>query len=74
MPRTFPRDFRWRVATSGHQTEGSNTVGDTWFLEHVSPTVLGVPSGLACNSYALWREDVDLAAGLGLDAYRFFVE
>ena len=32
------------------------------------------PSGRACNSYELWREDVDLVAGLGLDAYRFSVE
>lgn len=74
MPRTFPRGFRWGVATSGHQTEGGNTGSDTWFLEHVRPTVFREPSGLACNSYALWREDVDLAAGLGLDAYRFSVE
>ena len=33
-----------------------------------------VPSGRACDSYRRWREDVDLVAGLGLDAYRFSVE
>jgi beta-glucosidase len=32
------------------------------------------PSGQACDSYVRWREDVDLVAGLGLDAYRFSVE
>ena len=32
------------------------------------------PSGLACNSYELWREDIDLVAGLGLNTYRFSVE
>ena len=74
MPRTFPPGFRWGVATSGHQTEGGNTGSDTWFLEHVRPTVFREPSGPACNSYQLWREDVDLVAGLGLDAYRFSVE
>ena len=74
MPRTFPPGFRWGVATSGHQTEGGNTGSDTWFLEHVRPTVFREPSGLACNGYRLWREDVDLVAGLGLDAYRFSVE
>ena len=74
MPRTFPPGFRWGVATSGHQTEGGNTCSDTWFLEHVRPTVFREPSGRACNSYELWREDVDLVAGLGLDAYRFSVE
>ena len=74
MPRTFPPGFRWGVATSGHQTEGGNTGSDTWFLEHVRPTAFREPSGLACHGYQLWREDVDLVAGLGLDAYRFSVE
>ncbi len=74
MPRTFPPGFRWGAATSGHQTEGGNTGSDTWFLERVRPTVFREPSGQACNSYQLWREDVGLVAGLGLDAYRFSVE
>jgi beta-glucosidase len=70
----FPPGFRWGVATSGHQTEGGNTNSDTWFLEHVRPSVFLEPSGRACNGYELWREDVDLVAGLGLDTYRFSVE
>jgi beta-glucosidase len=70
----FPEGFRWGVACSGHQTEGGNTRSDTWFLEHVRPTVFREPSGQACNSYELWREDVGLVAGLGLDTYRFSVE
>jgi len=70
----FPPGFRWGVATSGHQTEGGNTNSDTWFLEHVLPSVFREPSGRACNSYELWRQDVDLVAGLGLDTYRFSVE
>jgi beta-glucosidase len=32
------------------------------------------PSGKACNGYELWREDIDLAAGMGLNAYRFSIE
>ena len=70
----FPEGFRWGVACSGHQTEGGNTRSDTWFLEHVRPTVFREPSGQACNGYQLWREDVDLVAALGLDTYRFSVE
>jgi len=62
------------VATSGHQIEGGNANSDTWFLEHVRPSVFREPSGRACNSYELWRQDVDLVAGLGLDTYRFSVE
>ena len=67
MQRTFPSGFRWGVASAGHQTEGGNTQSDTWFLEHVRPTVFREPSGRACDSYARWREDVDLVAALGLD-------
>ena len=74
MARTFPQGFCWGVASCGHQTEGDNTLSDTWFLEHVQPTVFREPSGKACNSYELWREDVDLVAGLGLNSFRFSVE
>ncbi|HEY0534393.1 MAG TPA: family 1 glycosylhydrolase [Actinoplanes sp.] len=66
--------FLWGVATSGHQTEGGNTTGDTWFAEHVTPTVFREPSGPACDGYHRWREDLDLVAGMGLSAYRFSVE
>jgi beta-glucosidase len=74
MSRAFPPGFRWGVATSGHQTEGENATSDTWFVEHVRPTVFREPSGRACNGYELWREDLDLVAGLGLSAYRFSLE
>ena len=43
-------------------------------IDKVQPTVFREPSGRACNGYELWREDVDLAAGMGLNAYRFSVE
>lgn len=29
---------------------------------------------MACNSFELWRKDIDLAAGMNLTAYRFSVE
>jgi beta-glucosidase len=74
MALTFPPGFRWGTASSGHQTEGGSTASDTWYLEHVTPTVFAEPSGQACRSYQLWREDIDLVAGLGLDTYRFSVE
>jgi beta-glucosidase len=72
--RRFPVGFLWGVATAGHQNEGDNTTSDTWFAEHVSPSVFREPSGRACNGYQLWREDLDLVAGMGLTAYRFSVE
>jgi beta-glucosidase len=66
--------FLWGVATSGHQIEGGNSDSDTWFAEHVSPTVFREPSGPACDSFHRWREDLDIVAGMGLTAYRFSVE
>lgn len=72
--RAFPAGFRWGVASAGHQTEGDNIHSDTWFAENVHPTVFREPSGKACDGYARWRSDVDLAAGMGLSAYRFSVE
>ena len=74
MVESFPPGFLWGAATAGHQIEGDNTSSDTWFAEHVTPTVFREPSGPACDGYRRWREDVDLVAGMGLTAYRFSVE
>ncbi|PRY18376.1 family 1 glycosylhydrolase [Kineococcus rhizosphaerae] len=70
----FPEGFLWGVATAGHQVEGGNTASDTWFLENVHPTLFRERSGTACDSYARYEEDLDLAAGMGLNAFRFSVE
>jgi beta-glucosidase len=70
----FPDGFLWGVATSGHQNEGDDVTSDMSFLESRSPSVFREPSGRACNSWELWETDLDLVAGLGLDAYRFSVE
>ncbi len=72
--RTFPPGFLWGVASAGHQNEGNNSNSDTWLVENVSPTVFKEPSGQACDGWNRWREDVGLAANLGLTAYRFSVE
>ncbi|GAA2656779.1 glycoside hydrolase family 1 protein [Paractinoplanes durhamensis] len=74
MTRTFPTGFLWGTASAGHQIEGDNVDSDTWFAEQVQPSVFKERSGKACDGYRLWREDVDLAAGMGLSAYRFSVE
>jgi beta-glucosidase len=72
--RDFPDTFLWGVAGAGHQVEGDNVTSDTWYAEHVTPTVFREPSGAACRGYELWREDLDLVAAMGLSAYRFSVE
>ncbi len=70
----FPADFLWGVATAGHQNEGDNVTSDTWFLENVTPTIFKDRSGKATNGWELWESDLDIVAGLGLNAYRFSVE
>jgi beta-glucosidase len=70
----FPADFLWGVATAGHQNEGDNVDSDTWFLENVSPTVFQQRSGKAANGWERWESDLDLVAGMNLNAYRFSVE
>lgn len=70
----FPDGFLWGAATAGHQIEGDNANSDTWFAELVPDSAFREPSGRACNSWELWREDVDLVAAMGLNAYRFSVE
>lgn len=70
----FPKDFLWGTATAPHQIEGNNIASDLWFLENQQPTVFTQPSGDACNSFALWETDLDLAKAMGLNCYRFGIE
>lgn len=68
----FPTDFLWGAATSAHQTEGNNTNTDWWRSEQAGR----VPhrSGLACDAWHRWPEDIRLLQSLGLNALRLSVE
>ncbi|BAK33800.1 putative beta-galactosidase [Microlunatus phosphovorus NM-1] len=66
--------FLWGTATAAHQVEGNNYASDWWQLEHSGSTVVAEPSGDAADHFHRWPEDLDLLAGLGLNAYRFSVE
>lgn len=70
----FPPGFLWGASVSGHQTEGNNVGSDIWLLENVSPSIYREKSGDACNSFALWEEDIRIARDLGLSSYRFSLE
>ena len=69
---SFPDDFFFGSGYAGHQVEGNNTNNNIWReeqegkFEHLS--------GKACNSYELYREDIDLAVSLGHQAFRTSVE
>jgi beta-glucosidase len=80
-PVTFPKDFLWGSATAGHQIEGDNVHSQNWHDEQQAAFWANDPerkiravSGKACDSYRLYREDVDLLADLGHQAYRMSIE
>ena len=70
----IPDGFLMGASTSAHQIEGNNTASDWWALETMPGSPIPEPSGPACNSYQRWRDDMDLLAGAGLNAYRFSIE
>lgn len=68
----FPDGFLWGVSTSSYQIEGGNIHSDwrAWEDEGRVPD----RCGLATDSWSRFREDVDLAADLGLNTYRISTE
>jgi hypothetical protein len=66
---TFPSGFVWGTAASAHQTEGTNFNSDWWDFEHTGVTRSKESSGDACDSLHRWPEDLDLVAGMNLNAY-----
>jgi beta-glucosidase len=74
MADTFPASFVWGTATAAHQVEGANWNNDWWAWEHNPSSPCTEPSGDACDHWERWPEDLDLLAGLHLNAYRFSVE
>lgn len=55
----MPDGFLWGAGYAGHQVEGSNVHSQNWKKE--IDWNYAEKSGLACNSYALWKTDVDIA-------------
>lgn len=70
----FPEGFLWGTATAAHQAEGNNYNSESWVLEHLPDTIYAEPSGDACDLYHRYRDDLELLAGLGFNAFRFSVE
>src|SRR5258706_53734 len=75
----FPADFRWGCSTSAYQIEGAarldgraESIWDRFCSEggHIRD---GSSGAVACDHYHRWPEDLDLAAQLGLSAYRFSI-
>ena len=68
----MPEGFLWGSGYAGHQVEGMNVNSQRWKLEQEGRTA--EKSGMACNSYALYKEDVSLVQKLGHQAFRTSVE
>ena len=70
----FPKGFFIGAATAAHQVEGNNIHSDYWAQELLPHTSFAEPSGLACDHYHRYEEDIALLARAGLNAYRFSIE
>jgi len=75
----FPPGFVWGVATSAFQIEGAATEDSKgpsiWdrFCRVPGAIADGSNGDVACDHVHRWAEDLDIAAGLGVNAYRFSV-
>ncbi len=75
----FPADFAWGVATSAFQIEGAATADgkgpSVWdrFCRRPGAIDDGSNGDVACDHVARWRDDLDMIAGLGANAYRFSI-
>ncbi len=76
---TFPPGFLWGAATSAYQIEGSPLADGAgpsiWhrFSHNPGRIANGDTGDLACDHYRRLNEDLDLMAGIGLQAYRFSI-
>lgn len=68
----FPEGFFWGSGYAGHQVEGNNVNSNRWLYE--TEGNWAEKSGLACNSYELYKEDINLVTSLSHQAFRTSVE
>ena len=71
---SVPKGFFIGAATAAHQVEGNNIHSDYWAQELLPHTSFTEPSGLTCDHYHRYEEDIKLLADAGLNAYRFSIE
>lgn len=75
----FQDDFIFGVATAAQQIEGGRNqagrVDSIWdrFCDQPGNIKNGDKADIACDHINLWKQDVELIADLGVDAYRFSI-
>ncbi|PKA57433.1 Beta-glucosidase 12 [Apostasia shenzhenica] len=76
---SFPSRFLFGAATSAFQVEGTafggrgDCIWKTFCREHPEKIADGSNGDIAADSYHRYKEDVEILADLGLDAYRFSI-
>lgn len=70
----FQNSFLVGAATAAHQVEGNNTNSDCWAQENMAHSTYKEKSGIACDHYNRYAEDIKLMKDAGLNAYRFSIE
>lgn len=75
---SFPKDFIWGFSSSSYQIEGNSTNASwsRWEKENFpdgNPHIQH-PSGLACDHWNRYKEDIALLKKTGADAFKFSVE
>lgn len=70
----FNNDFLIGAATAAHQVEGNNKNSDNWAMENMPGSTFNEPSLDAMNHYNQFKEDIQLLADSGCNAYRFSIE
>lgn len=70
----LPENFYMGASTAAHQVEGNNIHSDFWAMEQMENSSFDEPSLEAVDHYNRFREDIDLMAEAGLNAYRFSIE
>ena len=76
----FPKSFFWGTATASHQVEG-NCTNNNWFMWENSYDKRGNPriknnqkSGVACDHWNIYKEDIKLIKKTGVSHYRLSIE
>ena len=70
----LPKNFLIGASTAAHQVEGNNIHSDFWAMEQMKNSSFAEPSLDAVDQYNRFKEDIDLMADAGLNAYRFSIE
>lgn len=74
MKYTFPKNFKWCVATSAHQIEGYNRHSDWWLWESQGKVANKEHTQVAADHWNRVESDVELISKLNANTYRFSIE